>query len=330
MKFGELPLSQAEGSILAHSLTIGGKKLSKGRWLTADDLAAIAGDGRTSVIAATLESGDLHEDEAAARLAAALVPDEAGAGIRLTRAATGRVNVYAAVAGVVEIDVEAVARANDINPMITLATVPQYHRTDPDHMVATVKIIAYGVPEADVVAACEALRSAMRVRPAIYKTATLIETVTDAEEPSPKGRQAMNGRLFRLGLSLTPRVIVTHEEQAVSDAIRAAEGEVVMILTGSATSDPFDVAPSGVRHAGGVVTRFGMPVDPGNLLFIGALGNRPVIGLPGCARSPALNGADWVLERVLCGIPVGHAEIAGMGVGGLLKEIPTRPSPREG
>jgi len=72
-----------------------------------------------------------------------------------------------------------------------------------------------------------------------------------------------------------------------------------------------------------------MPVDPGNLLFIGKLGDTPVIGLPGCARAPALNGADWVLSRVVCGLDVGDAEIAAMGVGGLLKEIPTRPQPRE-
>ena len=73
-----------------------------------------------------------------------------------------------------------------------------------------------------------------------------------------------------------------------------------------------------------------MPVDPGNLLFLGHLGEAPVIGLPGCVRSPALNGADWVLERVACAVPVSAADISAMGVGGLLKEIPTRPQPRAG
>ena len=90
------------------------------------------------------------------------------------------------------------------------------------------------------------------------------------------------------------------------------------------------MAPSAVRRAGGSVERFGMPVDPGNLLFLGQIGERPVIGLPGCARSPALNGADWVLSRVACGIAVSGEDIAAMGVGGLLKEIPTRPQPRAG
>ncbi len=81
--------------------------------------------------------------------------------------------------------------------------------------------------------------------------------------------------------------------------------------------------------AGGTVEHFGMPVDPGNLLLVGKVGGGTVIGLPGCARSPKLNGFDWVLQRHAAGLPVGKAEIARMGVGGLLAEIP-RPSPRAG
>jgi molybdenum cofactor cytidylyltransferase len=73
-----------------------------------------------------------------------------------------------------------------------------------------------------------------------------------------------------------------------------------------------------------------MPVDPGNLLFFGQLRGKPVIGLPGCARSLALNGADWVMERILCGVPVTPDDIAAMGVGGLLKEIPVRGRLRDG
>ena len=112
-------------------------------------------------------------------------------------------------------------------------------------------------------------------------------------------------------------------------ALSALPGEMLLILTGSATSDLHDTGPQAVRHAGGRIARFGMPVDPGNLLFHGALQGRPVIGLPGCARSPALNGADWVLERLACGLTVTDDDIAGMGVGGLLKEIAIRPQPRE-
>jgi molybdenum cofactor cytidylyltransferase len=122
---------------------------------------------------------------------------------------------------------------------------------------------------------------------------------------------------------------VAHRTGAVAEALAASHSDLVLILTGSATSDISDVVPSAIGEAGGAVERFGMPVDPGNLLVLGRIGARPVIGLPGCARSPALNGADWVLERVACGVAVTSADIAAMGVGGLLKEIPTRPQPRD-
>ena len=133
-----------------------------------------------------------------------------------------------------------------------------------------------------------------------------------------------------LGLELAPPVTVPHEAAAVAAAVGAATGDMVLILGGSATSDAADTCPSGLVAAGGRLVRFGMPVDPGNLLFLGEHGGRPVVGLPGCARSPALNGADWVLERLAAGLAVGDAEIAAMGVGGLLKEIPARPQPRAG
>ena len=330
MKFGPVPLSDAVGAILAHSITLPKGKLAKGRWLTEDDIAQLAALGMDDVIVAWLEADDIHEDEAATRLAQALVPDPEAQGLRLSKATTGRVNLIATGAGIAQINVEAVNALNAVHPMITLATVPAWHRCDPDTMVGTVKIISYGVPEEAITAAVEAAQSAIHIRSPQYKTATLIETRTSDETPSDKGRRATNGRLFRLNMSLTERVVVPHRTDEIATAITEALGDVVLILTASATSDPMDVAPSAVRVAGGTVTRFGMPVDPGNLLFLGEVGDRPVIGLPGCARSPALNGADWVLERVICGVPIGDAEISAMGVGGLLKEIPTRPRPREG
>jgi molybdenum cofactor cytidylyltransferase len=122
---------------------------------------------------------------------------------------------------------------------------------------------------------------------------------------------------------------VPHQTAPLAKAIAAAKG-LVLVLTASATSDLYDTAPEAVRQAGGSITRFGMPVDPGNLLFLGSQGGRPVSGLPGCARSPALNGADLVLDRVVCGVPVEDRDIAAMGVGGLLKDTKQRGHPRAG
>lgn len=332
MRFGAVPLQEAEGAVLAHSVQLPKGRLRKGRVLSAEDLATLAAAGLTRVTVARLDPGDVEENEAARRLAAALVPDPGGAGLELQAAFTGRVNIRAARAGVVAIDVAAVEALNAVDPMITLATVPRWQRAWPGMMVGTVKIISYAVDDRALSRAEIAARNALSVQPVQLRSAGLIVTEVpgDPVDPDDKGIRAVAGRLEALGISLNAVRIVAHDTGAIKDALADLPGALKLILTASATSDIHDVAPSAVVAAGGKITRFGMPVDPGNLLFLGDVGSAPVIGLPGCARSPALNGADWVLERVACGVPVSAADISAMGVGGLLKEIPTRPQPRSG
>lgn len=329
MRFGPVPLAEAEGAVLAHSVRLNGTRLRKGVTLTPAHLAQLAEAGETRVIAARLDPGDVHENAAAARLAAALVPDPEAAGLRLTEAFTGRVNLLAEEPGVALLDVERLHELNRINPMITLATVPRCQQMGAGGMVGTVKIISYAVPGADLDRACAVAQGALRLARPVLRGATLIVTEIPGGA-GEKGVKAIRGRLEALGMTLDHVVPVPHRCAEIAAALAAAESDLVLILTGSATSDPHDVAPEALRRAGGRVERFGMPVDPGNLLFLGDLSGRPVIGLPGCARSPALNGADWVLSRVACGLTVSHDDIAAMGVGGLLKEIPTRPQPRQG
>ena len=331
MRFGPVPLAEAEGAILAHSLGLEGGRLRKGRVLTAADLALLAAALPLAVTVAPLRPDEVAVDAAATGLAAALGPPPAGPGLALTEPFTGRVNLSATGPGIVALDAEAVARLNSVDPAITLATLAPHARVAKGTLAGTVKIIAYGVPRPALDAACAAARGAIAIRPVLRRSAGLILTQVPGQDGklARKGQEAIAARLSALGMDLAETVLVPHETEAVARALGALQGEIALILTGSATSDLHDTAPEAVRRAGGRVARFGMPVDPGNLLFLGQAGGRPVIGLPGCARSPALNGADWVLERVACGVPVGADDIAAMGVGGLLKEIPIRPQPRE-
>ena len=332
MEFGPVPPALAEGAILAHSVTLPDGRLRKGRRITRDDAARLGAAGVEAVTVARPGPGEVSEDEAAARLAAALVPDPDAAGLRVGVAATGRANLHATGPGIVEVDAAAIHALNAVDPMITFACLPPWARVAERTLVGTVKIIAYAVDAGALGRACEAAQGAIRRRPLRVATSTLILTEVPGEPQDPRGKgpRAVAGRVEALGGRLAETVVVPHETAPLADAIRAAEGGAVLILTASATSDGRDVAPEALREAGGRVTRFGMPVDPGNLLFLGRHGERPVIGLPGCARSPALNGADWVMERVLCGVEVSSDDIAAMGVGGLLKEIPQRGRPREG
>lgn len=331
MKFGTVPVGEAEGAILAHSVLLPGGRMRKGHVLRPADVAVLAAAGVADVVVARLGAGDVAEDAAADRLAAALVPDPDAAGLSRSVAFTGRVNLNATVPGVVEVDAAAVHALNLIDPSITLATLAPLTRVWPGLLCGTVKIISYAVDSASLDRACSAAAGALRVRPVVRRTAGLILTEVPEQDMklARKGRRAVEGRLAALGISLQAVETVAHDEAAIAAALERLPGEIALILTGSATSDLHDTAPNAVRLAGGQVARFGMPVDPGNLLFHGTQGSRPVIGLPGCARSPALNGADWVLERLACGIDLTDADVAAMGVGGLLKEIPIRPHLRE-
>ncbi len=330
MDFGPVPLSDALGGILAHSVRAGDRLLKKGRVLGDDDIALLKGAGLREITIARLAPDDLDENAAAAAIAAALVPAPQAADLRLGAASTGRVNIIATRPGLLQLDQDAIRRINATSPEITLATLPPLARVAPDMLVATVKIITYGVARALVESATQGAEGALSVLPVTRQTASLILTRIPGMDDRllDKGRAAVRARLDALGIALQGTRTTAHDTADLAAAIRGAPGEIILILTGSATSDARDVGPAGLIAAGGQLQRFGLPVDPGNLLFIGTLGARPVIGLPGCARSLALNGADWVLERIACGLECGNETLAQMGIGGLLKEGRARPHPR--
>ena len=330
MRFGGVPVADAAGCILAHSIQVDGRRIRKGTVLADSDTSLLAAAGINEVMVAELSECDVGEDEAASRLADALLAGTIG--LSRSAAFTGRANIYADAAGVVEFNVDAVARLNGINPAITLATLPNLSRVAPRSLVATAKIITFAVPAADLDEAVKAASGIMGHFPVVRRDASLIVTRVEGqgERLVDKGRSSVAARLARLGIELLETRVVAHHQDAVGAALSSSGGALLLLLTGSATSDPLDVGPQGLRLAGGEVHRFGIPVDPGNLLFHGTLGDRPVIGLPGCARSPALNGADWILERISCGLQPTDRDLAEMGVGGLLKEIPSRPQPRAG
>lgn len=327
MKFGPVSLADAYGSILAHSHKTGSGRIRKGVILGETEINELRDAGIAFITAAQLEPGDILENDAAKQFASALCPEPNSMGVSLTEPFTGRVNIIANGPGVVKLDAARLVAANSVDPMISVATVPDLHQMNEGGLIATIKIISYSVPQSKLDQACSLARNSIRLITPQLKTADLIISQTDGGA-GDKGKQAIIDRLDALKVHLENIRIVPHCINDIADAINASCADMVLILSGSATSDWEDVAPSAVLQSGGAVGRFGMPVDPGNLLFLGNIGSRPVIGLPGCARSPALNGADWVLSRIVCGVPITDVDFAEMAIGGLLKEIPTRPQPR--
>lgn len=333
MRFGSIPLDEAEGAVLAHSLRQSDIVLKKGIRLTAEHISALRRTGISEIIAARLDPDDLDEDSAAARLAAAI----AGAGTRIDPAATGRVNLFAQWPGLLSIDTGAVDRFNRIDESITVATLPAFRAVRAGEMVATVKIIPFAVPETRIAAAAGSVPEGglVAVRPFRPKSIGVVSTLLPhtAEKMLAKTMRVLSERLDPAGAAVIEEIRVFHEARAVADALsqlKAKGAEILLVYGASAIADRSDVIPAAVGQAGGRIVHLGMPVDPGNLLLVAELGGTPVIGAPGCARSPKENGFDWVLQRLLSDVPVRPEDITGMGVGGLLMEIESRPQPREG
>src|SRR5437879_3962895 len=149
MRFGDVPVAEAVGAILAHSLKLGTGVLKKGRVLSPEDVALIAASGLDRIVAARLDPGDIREDEAATRIAAAA----AGANIATAAAFTGRANLFAEARGVLVVDRDRLDRLNSVDEAVTLGTLEPFAVVEPRQMIATVKIIPFAVPQAAVEAA---------------------------------------------------------------------------------------------------------------------------------------------------------------------------------
>ncbi|NTI22452.1 NTP transferase domain-containing protein [Rhizobium rhizogenes] len=335
MIFGDFLTREAVGAVLAHSVRLPDGSFAKGHVLEPADIHRLAVAGIDRVIAARIEPGDLMEDEAAERLARAIAPDH----LSFSEAATGRVNVHSAVDGLFVANRAAVDRLNSVDPAITLACLADHVPVRRGDMVATFKIIPLAVSGTKIAAGVDILRrmTAFEVKPFLPHAISLIATELSSLKISVMDKTAriLSQRLQLAGSTLVREERVAHRAPAVAEAIGGAlrtadrSPKLMIVFGASAVIDAGDVIPEAIRLAGGEVIQVGMPVDPGNLMVLGKVGDVYVIGAPGCARSPKENGFDWVLDRILAGEQPTPQEISGMGVGGLLMEIQSRPRPRD-
>ncbi len=330
MKFGPASPREAIGGVTVHTLRQGQLVLKKGTTVGAAEADALEEAGVKEVVVVRLEHGDVSEDVAAAGIARVV----AGDGVNVERAFTGRSNLFAGRAGVLVIDRAAVDRVNGVDEAITLATLPAFKPVVEGEMIATVKLIPFGVEGKLRDAAVKAAgRDTLRIAPYTISKVGVISTLLPGLSPKviDKTLRVTSERLAPAGAAIIAERRVAHDEVALAASIEELLGlgaELVIVFGASAIADRRDVIPAAITKVGGAVEHFGMPVDPGNLLLIGSAGGVSVLGAPGCARSPVENGFDWVLMRLLAGLKVSRADLTAMGVGGLLMEIVTRGQPR--
>jgi molybdenum cofactor cytidylyltransferase len=329
VKFGPVPPKEALGAIMVHSVRTPERLVKKGTVVGSADIAALEAARVEAVVVARPEADDIGENEAAAALAQAIAGDK----VRIEDAFTGRANLYSETGGVLMVDRAAVDRFNRVNEAVTLATLPEFRPVQEGEMIATVKIITFAIPRAVHEAALAAASRVISVAPYRIKRVAVVSTQLPGLAPKviDKTVRVTAERLKPAGAEIVADLRVPHEPAKLQAAIGQALGEgaeLVIVFGASAIADRRDVIPAAIVETGGTIEHFGMPVDPGNLMLIGNVNETPVIGAPGCARSPKENGFDWLLARMLAKLPVRSEDVTGLGVGGLLMEIVTRPQPR--
>ncbi len=334
MLFSEMVVEEAQGALLAHSLRTAKGKISKGQELSADDVLALRNAGYSRIYAARLEEGDMQEDVAAHSLSKGI----AGEHVLVGEAGTGRVYLYAMCDGLLEIDTPAIHRFNEVDQAIALATLLPLAPVRAGQVIATLKIIPFSVKNTlveQMIAELTAKQNTIiKVRPFALTNVALIQTYLPdtPQKILDKTTATLTTRLERMGgsMALARELRCAHKIDELALAItymRSRVGcELLVISSASATLDKDDVLPTAIRLAGATVERVGMPVDPGNLLVLGDSAGVPIIGMPGCARSPKTNGFDWVLQRLSAALPVSSRDIAMMGVGGLLTSFSSQPN----
>ena len=312
------------GAVLARDLVVGTARWSKGRRLTRADLDAFAatppsGVGPVTVI--VIEPGDLHEDDAALRLAAAV----AGPGLETRGPVQSRVDLYAQHDGVLHV------RSSDLERVNRLDSLEVFTRLDGSivaagDLVASVKVAPHVVAASVVDAGARIARNGRRplVRVAPFRPMRVAVVVKESLRASdrPRFERSVRDKVESLGSIVTGIAYVADEDEAVTAALAATRrgpGRANVVLTaGGRSTDPSDPFFTAIERLGGQVVRHGVPAHPGSMLWLARIGRTAILGLPTCGAYSKATAADLLLPRLLTGEPPTLETVSHLGHGGVL------------
>ena len=323
MKVEKTPTQQAIGHILLHNQSgpKGQKILKKGQRLTEGDAETLHAMGKSAVYVAKLSDDDVAENEAAECLGQWLASEH----LAVSKAATGRVNLIAATAGVFKVNIEALLALNDI-PGVTLATLHNHSVVKPKKIVGTIKIIPFSIPQQDLETAHRVIINQpglVTLEPFVSKQVVLITTGSEAarEKVVAGFTPALRERFKNYGSELITGPYVAEDETAICQALASVlnnQPDMVIIAGETSIMDLEDITPRAIKAVGGKIIYHGVPVEPGNLLLLAYHHQTPIVGAPGCAKSKHFNVVDMVLPRLATGERLSRQDLITLGHGGYL------------
>ena len=322
-----IPVEEAVGLPLAHDITeiVPGKHkgpaFRRGHIVRQEDISKLLDVGKRNLYVMELEQDDLHEEDAARRLAKAA----AGENLKLTDPSEGRINLVATVSGLLKVDSDLLFQFNSLGDLM-LATLPADRYVKEGSVVAGTRTIPVVVKE-ELVRRAEALCSEkpiVKVLPMPTKRVHLVVTGSEVFTGRIKDGfgPVVTKKVTELGSKLESVKLAPDDPDVIAGDIKNAKqaGADVILVSGGMSVDPDDKTPEGIRRSGAVVETHGFPVLPGSMFLMAYLGDTPVMGLSGCVLHDPFTAFDVLLPRLLAGEKITRAEIMAMGHGGLQRK----------
>ena len=322
-----IPVEEAVGLPLAHDITeiVPGKHkgpaFRRGHIVRKEDISKLLDVGKRNLYVMELDKDELHEEDAAQRLAKAA----AGPNLKLVGPSEGRVNLVAEISGLLKIDSDLLYRLNSLGNLIMATSLSDRYVNDGD-VVAGTRTIPVVVKE-DLIQRAETLcrdHSIVRILPMPARRVHLIVTgsevytgrIQDGFEP------VVRRKVAGFGSDLADKQVANDDPDQIAKLIQEAQraGAEIILVSGGMSVDPDDKTPEGIRRSGATIESHGFPVLPGSMFLMAYLNDTPILGLSGCVLHDPFSAFDILLPRLLAGDKITRADIMAMGHGGLQKK----------
>jgi molybdenum cofactor synthesis domain-containing protein len=333
-----IPVQEALGMLLCHDITsivpgeFKGRAFKKGHVIQAQDVSALLDMGKEHIFVMDLGPGDIHEDDAAIRIARAA----AGPGIDLSETSEGRVNLLAEAAGLLKVNTNALFRINAIEEIV-FATLHTHQAVSAKCPVAGTRIIPL-VTREEKIEAVEAIclkeYPVVEIKPFRSLQVGIVTTGSEVFHGriTDKFGPVLRDKFAELGSEVMDQVLVSDDVAMTVGAIKSFidRGAGLVAVTGGMSVDPDDQTPAAIRATGARVVSYGAPAFPGAMFMLAYLGDVPIIGLPGCVMYFKASIFDLIVPRILAGETIQREDIIALGHGGFCESCPTCHYPRCG
>lgn len=320
-----LPVQEAVGMILGHDMTeiIPGehKKVAfkKGHIITEEEIPRFLNMGKEHIFIMEFNEGDLHENDAAIRMAKAA----AGKGVTFSEPKEGKVSLLSKYPGLLKVNYRALDDINSVDD-IMFATLHTNQLVEGNTVIAGTRIIPLVTKEEKIKSIeriCSDNYPIVEVLPLQNKKVGIVTTGNEVfyKRIEDKFGPVIRSKFDKLGCTVEKQVFAKDDSEYIAASIKSLieEGVELITVTGGMSVDPDDVTPLGIKKAGADIVSYGAPTLPGAMFLLSYINEAPVLGLPGCVMYNKITIFDLVIPRLLAGEKVTKNDIVKLGHGGM-------------